>query len=401
MSEIDRLVQTKCPNGVEYKTLGELEDLGIITLGRGKVISKKDIQDNPGEYPIYSSSAVGSGIFGTYGDYMFDDVRLSWSIDGGGKFFYRDAPRYSVTNVCGWLTVDKPEVLNIRYLYFALTNEWSKKVFDYVHKAHPSVIRKEYTIPVPPLEVQQEIVRMLNSFTELEAELEAELTKRKLQYKYYSDSLLNFNKDEVKFIPLGEYGTFYGGLTGKTKDDFTGGNAKFITYMNAFTNIATDLNRADNVKIDENEKQHKLQFGDIIFTGSSETPDECGMSSVITTQIDEPVYLNSFCFSVRPNNNELLLPEFSKFLFRSNTIRQQIKKTASGVTRFNVSKERMKKIIIPIPPIEEQHRIANILDKFNSITTDISSGLPAEIKARRQQYEYYRDKLLTFKEKVV
>ena len=102
---------------IKYRTLEQLEESGIITLGRGKVISKKDIHDNPGDYPIYSSSAVGSGIFGRYGDYMFSDIRITWSIDGGGKFFYRDAPKYSVTNVCGWLTVNKPEVLNIKFLY--------------------------------------------------------------------------------------------------------------------------------------------------------------------------------------------------------------------------------------------------------------------------------------------
>lgn len=194
----------------------------------------------------------------------------------------------------------------------------------------------------------------------------------------------------VKVYTLGELGTFYGGLTGKRKNDFVDGNAKFITYKNVYSNPALCLDVEDKVKIADGEKQRTLEYGDIIFTGSSETPDECGFSSVVTTKTNEKLYLNSFCFFFRLNNPELLLPDFAKHLFRSDNLRYQIGKTASGVTRFNVSKERMKSVKIPVPPLEIQNEIVQILDNFAELTAELSN--------RKKQYEYYRDLLLNFDE---
>ncbi len=198
----------------------------------------------------------------------------------------------------------------------------------------------------------------------------------------------------VKVYTLGELGTFYGGLTGKRKNDFVDGNAKFITYKNVYSNPALCLDVEDKVKIADGEKQRTLEYGDIIFTGSSETPDECGFSSVVTTKTNEKLYLNSFCFFFRLNNPELLLPDFAKHLFRSDNLRYQIGKTASGVTRFNVSKERMKSVKIPVPPLEIQNEIVQILDNFAELTAELT----AELSNRKKQYEYYRDLLLNFDE---
>ena len=205
--------------------------------------------------------------------------------------------------------------------------------------------------------------------------------------------------DGVEYKKLGELGVFYGGLSGKTKDDFSNGNAKFISYKNVFYNLSLNIDTDERVKIVEGEKQNTIQYGDILFTGSSETPDECGMSSVLTQKTDEKLYLNSFCFGFRLHNSELFCLDFLKHLFRSNELRTQIGKTASGTTRFNVSKKRFAEVLIPILPLEVQKQIADILDRFNTLTTDITAGLPAEIEARRKQYEYYRDQLLTFKQK--
>lgn len=141
------------------------------------------------------------------------------------------------------------------------------------------------------------------------------------------------------------------------------------------------------MKISADEKQNLLQYGDVIFTGSSETLEECGLSSVVTTETNEKMYLNSFCFFLRFNDGDLFLPDFSKHLFRLSELRQQIKKTASGTTRFNVSKEKMKKVVILVPPLPVQREIVRILDNFTELT--------AELTARKQQYAYYRDKLLT------
>lgn len=203
--------------------------------------------------------------------------------------------------------------------------------------------------------------------------------------------------NRVEFRELGEIGDFYGGLSGKNKNDFQGGNAKYVTYMNIFSNIALKTIVNDFVIIGENENQNRIEYGDVLFTGSSETPDECGMSSVVTEKIAEPLYLNSFCFGFRLQDKDLFLPDFLKYLFRDDNIRKQIGQTASGVTRFNVSKKRFAKVTIPLPPLPIQQVIVNILDKF----TQLEAELQAELQARRAQYEYYRNELLNFEGKDV
>lgn len=259
-------------------------------------------------------------------------------------------------------------------------------------------------VPIPPLRVQQEIVRILDKFTTLEAELEAELDCRKRQYEYYRNQLLSFDMlnrggqtlNNVIVVPLENIADIYSGLSGKTKADFGTGTGYFITYKNIYDHIEVRFDILERVRIEEGENQHEVRFGDVLFTASSETAEEVGMSAVVTVHFKEQVYLNSFSFGVRFNNNVKLMPEFSKFLFRAPIIRRQIFKTASGVTRFNVSKKRFKKILIPIPPLSEQQRIVSILDKFDTLTNSISEGLPKEIELRRKQYEYYRDALLSF-----
>lgn len=206
--------------------------------------------------------------------------------------------------------------------------------------------------------------------------------------------------DGVEFKSLEELGVTYGGLTGKNKADFSNGNARFVSYKNIFNNLAVDLGANDFVRVGVGENQNSLALGDVLFTGSSETLDEVGMSSVVVEEPSEAIYLNSFCFGYRFNDNDLLLPEFSKYVFRSDAVRQQIVMSASGVTRFNISKKLFLKVRIPVPPLEVQREIVSILDKFDSLVNDLSCGLPAEIEARRRQYAHYRDRLLSFKERV-
>ncbi len=200
--------------------------------------------------------------------------------------------------------------------------------------------------------------------------------------------------DGVEWKPLGELGDFYSGLSGKTKSDFTGGNEKFITYVNVFNNPSLKTDVPEKVKIAEGERQNTIQYGDILFTGSSETPDECGMSSVLTHKTEEKLYLNSFCFGFRFFDLSDKCPSFMKYLFRSTNIRKAICKTANGVTRYNISKKEFAKIEIPIIPLPVQEEIVRILDTF----TELQAELQAELQKRQQQYNFYRDNLLNFKD---
>ena len=205
----------------------------------------------------------------------------------------------------------------------------------------------------------------------------------------YIEKLLN--GAEVKWMPLGEVAEIYGGLTGKSKADFEDGNALFVSYKNIYDNYEIDVHHLARVRLSDDERQNKIEYGDILFTGSSETPEDVAFSSAVTTVLQEPVYLNSFSFGVRFNKGVELTPEFCKHLFRGSVMRKQLKLTASGVTRFNVSKARFKRILVPIPPLRLQEEIVRILDKF----TTLEAELEAELDCRKRQYEYYRNQLLS------
>lgn len=197
--------------------------------------------------------------------------------------------------------------------------------------------------------------------------------------------------DGAEFVTLEDVARTVSGLTGKTKADFSDGNARYVTYKNAFSNLAVDDVATDFVKVEDGERQNSLRLGDVVITGSSENVDEVGMSSVVIREPMEPLYLNSFCFALR-FDYPTLLPEFSKYLFRGEAIRKQIRKSASGVTRINVSKPRFMKVRIPVPPLEVQREIVRVLDKF----TQLEAELEAELEARRAQYDYYFNDLLSF-----
>jgi len=202
----------------------------------------------------------------------------------------------------------------------------------------------------------------------------------------------------VKFMLLSDVAETVPGLTGKTKADFSDGNARFVSYKNVFANLAVDQAAPDFVKVKPGERQNSLRLGDVIFTGSSENVEEVGMSSVVLTEPTEPLHLNSFCFALRFHDRSLLDPGFSKYLFRGTIVRSAIQKSASGVTRINISKPRFMKIRVPIPPLEVQREIARILDLFTLLEVELEAQLEAERERRRQQYVHYRDSLLTFPE---
>lgn len=199
------------------------------------------------------------------------------------------------------------------------------------------------------------------------------------------DLIRDLCPDGVEYKSLGEVGHLFGGLTGKTKADFVDGTARYVSYKNVYSNLEVDVTADDFVRISDSETQNTLRIGDILFTGSSENREEVGLTSVVISPPPAPLYLNSFCICFRPNKNFTLLPEFAKHLFRSGTIRQQVVKTATGVTRINISRKNLAKIQVPLPPAEVQQEVARTLDQF----TQLEAELEAELEARRQQYFHY------------
>lgn len=399
MNKIERMLQELCPNGVEYLSLGK-----YIEIYTGVQFNKRDMSD-VGTYPVLNGGINPSGFTERYNEEK-DTITISQGGASAGYVNWMDCKFWAGAHC--FVVKPNNNRLNNRYLYFLLKNS-EQILMQSKHGAGiPGLNRdkvKNLIVPVPPLPVQEEIVRILDRFAEYAASLQAELQARQEQYEYYRNKLLTFTKigggtQSVTWMKMSEIGDFYGGLSGKSKSDFENGNSQYATYMNVYKNLALNIHTNDMVKIANGEKQNTIQYGDVLFTGSSETPDECGMSSVVTEEVSEPIYLNSFCFGFRPYDKSLFFPDYLKHLLRSKAMRAEITKTANGVTRFNVSKKLMGKILLPIPPYKEQIRLATILDKFETLVNDLSQGLPAEIAAVQKQYEYYRNKLLTFNPKM-
>lgn len=192
----------------------------------------------------------------------------------------------------------------------------------------------------------------------------------------------------MRKVRLKEIGTFYSGLSGKSKSDFSEGNALLVTYRNIFNNPVLNPAIKDTVVVGKDEKQNEVLCGDILITGSSETPADAGMSSVVLFIPEEKMYLNSFCFGFRLNDMNEVLPSYIGHLLRSTSIRAAISKTAFGVTRFNVNRMRFADIEIPLPPLNIQKEIVSILDSFTSLIDKMKQ----EVEMRKKQMVYYIDK---------
>lgn len=163
---------------------------------------------------------------------------------------------------------------------------------------------------------------------------------------------------------LGDMGSTFNGLSGKTKDDFGHGEAKFITYMNVFSNPIADLTMTESIEIDK--KQKSVKAGDVFFTTSSETPDEVGMSSVMPEDADN-IYLNSFCFGYRPTEKFDL--NYLAYVLRADSFRKEMIFLAQGISRYNISKNKVMEVCIPVPTIEEQTKVGRYFRNLDHLIT--------------------------------
>lgn len=169
---------------------------------------------------------------------------------------------------------------------------------------------------------------------------------------------------------LGEIGETYSGLSGKTKDDFGKGNARFITYVNVYSNAIADISGLDKIGVDE--KQNEVKYGDVLFTTSSETPHEVGMTSVWLGD-KENIYLNSFCFGYRPIFQ--FNPYYLGYLLRSKQVRSEISFLAQGISRFNISKNKVMEIEIPTISESEQSKIGSLFSTIDSLLSSYKDNL--------------------------
>ncbi|GAA9665100.1 restriction endonuclease subunit S [Helicobacter pylori] len=395
MNRIENLLQTLAPKGVEFRKIGE-----ICLIKRGRVIAKKILQEN-GKYPVYSSQTLNNGILGFIDTYDFDGEFLTWTTDGAyaGSVFYRNG-RFSITNVCGLLQVIKDNILH-KYLYYILQITAPLHVSSGMGNPKlMSAAMQQITIPIPPLEIQQEIVTILDAFTELNTELNTELKARKKQYQYYQNMLLDFkdinsnHKDAKEKLAQKTYPkrlkTLFHTLAPKGVEFRKLGEVCDFQKGKSITKKAVTFGK---VPVISGGRQPAYYHNEANRSGETIAISSSGVYAGYVSYWDIPVFLAD-SFSVSPKQKTLM----PKYLFHYLTTQQDAihaTKSTGGIP--HVYSKDLQNFLIPIPPLEIQQEIVKILDQFLALTTDLLAGIPAEIEARKKQYEYYREKLLSFK----
>lgn len=381
MSKINELIQALCPDGVEWKTLGEVafypkNRISVNRVSEANYVGVDNLlQNRQGKTLSSYVPTTGNLIEFKEKDVLIGNIRpylkKIWfsNLNGGtnGDVLVLRLNEFYQNNY------------HPKFLYHLLASD---HFFDYnmqfakgakMPRGDKDAILR-YPTPIPPLPIQNEIVYILDLFTQLEAELEAELEARKTQYTYYRDELLNFEGKEVEWKTLDAISK---NLDSKRKpvrsSDRKSGQYPYYGASGIVDYVIDYIFDGDYLLISEDGANLLARNTPIAFSISGKTwvnnhAHVLQFDNYVTRRLVE-IYLNSI--------------DLSKYI--------------SGAAQPKLNKENLNKIPIPIPPLSEQERIVSILDKFDALVNDLSSGLPAEIKARRQQYEYYRNQLLTFK----
>lgn len=376
---------------VEWKTLGDKEYISIENNARKAVNSRSRI---PGKTPYYGANNIQDYVEG----YTHDGVYILIAEDGTASI-----EQYSIQWAEGkfWANnhvhvIRGTEKINNRFLYYFLkTVNFTPFLMGGGRAKLTKAKLQEIPFAIPPLRVQARIVEILDKFTQLEAELEAELQARRKQYAYYRDRLLNFSQYpplnvNVEWKALGAIGTFYRG-TSFQKKDFTSEGVGCIHYGEIYTHYGVSAqDTISKLSAKKANNARKANYGDLIIATTSEN-DEDVCKSVAWLGNESIVVSNDACYY-----QHALDPKYVAYFFLTNDFQQQKRAFITGTKVRRVNPRDLAKIIIPIPPLSEQRRIVDILDRFDTLTNSISEGLPKEIALRRQQYAYYRDALLSF-----
>ena len=280
------------------------------------------------------------------------------------------------------------EKYSLRYIYYALQ---CVDVSDIVRGVPPKINQanmRNIQIPIPSLEEQKRIVGILDTFTDSIENLKQQIAQRRKQFEFYRDQLLNVEGKETKLI--GDLFEFKNGLN-KEKKYFGQGNP-IVNYTDVYhNNKLTKSILKGRVTLEDKEiERYRVFRGDVFFTRTSETPEEIGYAAVLIDDIEDCTF-SGFLLRARPITN-LLLPEYCGYCFSAYKVRKEIIKLSTYTTRALTNGKSLSKIRIPVPPLSEQSSIVSILDTFEASI----SNLEAQLEQRQKQYEYYRNKLLTF-----
>ena len=412
MSRLEELIQEYCPDGVEYKTIGSVTK--SINIG---INPRKFFKLNPDNATcFYVTVRELNGLQGVKqyektDKILLDAVKIINSranIEKGDILFSNtgtvgklalvlDTPANWGVNEGIYVIKPYQEIIDSRYLYYVLSGEdaccqYRRKFTGSTLKHVTQKALGELLIPVPPLPVQQEIVRILDSFTELTAELQAELQARKKQYEYYRDELLT-SDDRIPRVKLGDISIEMYRGSGIKRDQVTEIGIPCVRYGEIYTTYDTSFSECvshTNSEFVSNPKY--FEHGDILFAITGESVEDIAKS--VAYLGNEKCLAGGDIVVMKHHQN----PRYLAHVLNTSIARAQKSKgkVKSKVVHSNVPS--IKEIEIPLPSLDVQKRYADVLDNFDEICTDLNIGLPAEIEARQKQYEFYRDSLLTFAE---
>ena len=366
MSRLAELIEELCPDGVEYKPLGELL---VYQQPTPFLVSSKDY-DPSYPTPVLTAGATfllgySSETHGVYAASTDDPVIIFDDFTTASKWV--DFPFKLKSSAAKILTAADPSVADIRFLYFLMQ---TIKYQVGSHARHWIAVYSKMPVCCPPLNVQREIVRILDQFTTLEAELEAELEARRTQYEHYRKHLLAYEslaaRGRVRWCALGDVVRICNGRDYKT---LSAGDVPVYGSGGVMTYVSDYLSVGPTVLIPRKGSLDNIYF----VEGQFWTVD-----TIFYTEIGDALH-----------------PKF--FFHYMKQMKLSRMNEAAGVP--SMTQRKLSSIRIPIPSHEEQRRIADLLDRFDALVNDVTSGLPAEIAARRAQYEHYRDRLLSFPEK--
>ena len=402
MSRIDELVQELCPDGVEYKTTADvkIDSFWLMPATPNYVMSgvpyitSKNVKNNQIDFDDvryiiqedYINISANRSV-------RKNDLLITMIGTIGEAAFVGDFTEFYGQNL--YLVRLNEDIIDRKYYYYFLTSPRIKEgLISKKNASSQGYIKagsiENLQLPVPPLEVQREIVRILDSFTLLTAELTAELTARKSQYEFYRDNLLAFNS-KIPMVTLGDIATDIYRGSGIKRDEVTEDGIPCIRYGEIYTQYNTWFNECvSHTQLEYVSSPKYFEHGDILFAITGESVEDIAKS---IAYLGYEKCLAGGDIVVLKHEQE---PRYLAHVLATYEARKQKSKGKIKSKVVHSSVPAIKEIAIPLPPLDVQKRYADVLDNFEEICNDLNIGLPAEIEARQKQYEYYRDALLTY-----